>query len=171
LFILWRSISIQNSMFPCWLVQVLHPSQTFERPPFWNGWSYGIKKYSDKVTFNGMTSLLNFIKIYQLIQKLLGGHTDGQTDRQTDYLISFTFLFKESRLKNVKAYTYVAHLILPTASCTTCYKHNIKSRIWGSHGGEYIHSWQAILGITINRYNWTGSREMSEYLITLRLFN
>jgi hypothetical protein len=40
-------------------------------------------------------SLLNFIKIYQLVQKLLGG---GHTDRQTDCdLISLTFLFKESR--------------------------------------------------------------------------
>jgi hypothetical protein len=65
-----------------------------------------------------MTSLLNFIKIYQLVQKLLGGphrqtdrQTDGhadtqtdrqagrQTDRQTGDLISLTFLFEESRLK------------------------------------------------------------------------
>jgi hypothetical protein len=44
-----------------------------------------------------MTSLLNFIKIYQLVQKLLGG--DTQTDRQDGDLISLTFLFKESRLK------------------------------------------------------------------------
>jgi hypothetical protein len=99
LFILWRSISIQNCMFPRWLVQVLHPSQKFERPPFWNGWRYGIKEYGVEVTFNGMTSLLNFIKIYQLVQKLLWGHTDRRTDRQTGDLISLTFLFKESRLK------------------------------------------------------------------------
>jgi hypothetical protein len=50
---------------------------------FWNGWRYGIKKYGFEVTFNGMTSLLNFIKIYQLVQKLLEG--DPQTDRQTDW--------------------------------------------------------------------------------------
>jgi hypothetical protein len=43
-----------------------------------------------------MTSLLNFIKIYQLVQKLLRG--DTQTDRQDGDLISLTFLFKESRL-------------------------------------------------------------------------
>jgi hypothetical protein len=43
-----------------------------------------------------MTSLLNFIKIYQLVQKLLVGHT--QTDRQTGDLIILTFLFEESRL-------------------------------------------------------------------------
>jgi hypothetical protein len=74
-----RSISIQNFMFPRWLMQVLHPSQKFERPPFWNGSRYGIKEYGVEVIFNGMTSLLNFIKIYQLVQKLLGG---GHTDRQ-----------------------------------------------------------------------------------------
>jgi hypothetical protein len=55
-----------------------------------------------------MTSLLNFIKIYQFVQKLLGGHThthtdretDSWTDRQTGDLISLTFLFKDSRLKS-----------------------------------------------------------------------
>jgi hypothetical protein len=80
LFILLRSISIQNFMVLRWLVQVLHPPQKFERPPFWNSWRYGIKKYGVEVTFNGVTSLLNFIKIYQLVQKLLGG-----THRQTDW--------------------------------------------------------------------------------------
>jgi hypothetical protein len=80
LFILWRSISIHNFIVPRWLVQVLHPPQKFERPSFWNGWRYGIKKYGFEVTFNGMTSLLNFIKIYQLVQKLFGG-THRQTDR------------------------------------------------------------------------------------------
>jgi hypothetical protein len=42
-----------------------------------------------------MISLLKFIKIYQLVQKLLGR---TQTDRQTGDLISLTFLFKEIRL-------------------------------------------------------------------------
>jgi hypothetical protein len=46
-----------------------------------------------------MTSLLNFIKIYQLVKKLLGGDTKRQTDGQTGALINLTFLFKESRLK------------------------------------------------------------------------
>jgi hypothetical protein len=58
-------------MVPHWLVQVLHPPQKFERPPFCNAWRYGIDKYGVDVTFNGMTSLLNFIKIYQLVRKLL----------------------------------------------------------------------------------------------------
>jgi hypothetical protein len=33
-------------------------------PPFLNGCSYGIRNYGVEVTFYGMTSLLNFIKIY-----------------------------------------------------------------------------------------------------------
>jgi hypothetical protein len=99
LFILWRSISIQNFMVPRWMVQVLHPPQKFERPPFWNGWNYGINKYGIEVTFNGMTSLLNLIKIYKLVQKLWR-ETHRQTDRQTGDPISLTFLLEESRLKN-----------------------------------------------------------------------
>jgi hypothetical protein len=51
----------------------------------------GLKSNGIEVTFNGMTSLLNFIKISQLVQKLLGG-THRQTDRQTGDLISLTFL-------------------------------------------------------------------------------
>jgi hypothetical protein len=39
-----------------------------------------------EVTFNGMEFLLNFMKIYQLIRKLLVGNTDEQTD-------SLNFLF------------------------------------------------------------------------------
>jgi hypothetical protein len=48
----------------------------FERPPFWNGCSYGIKSHGAEAIFNAMTSLPNFIKIYRLVQKLIGGHTD-----------------------------------------------------------------------------------------------
>jgi hypothetical protein len=44
-----------------------------------------IKKYGVEVTFNGMTSLLNLIKIYQLVQKLLGGGGHRRTDRQSDW--------------------------------------------------------------------------------------
>jgi hypothetical protein len=55
-------------------------------------------KYGIEITFNGITSLLNVIKIYQLVQKLLGG--DTHTHRQTGDLTSLTFLFEESRLKN-----------------------------------------------------------------------
>jgi len=64
LFIVSRSISKQNSMVSRWLVQVFHPPQVSECPPFWNGSSYGFKKYDIEVTLNGMTSLLGFIKIY-----------------------------------------------------------------------------------------------------------
>jgi hypothetical protein len=123
LLILWRSISIQNSMVPRWLMQVLHPPQKFERPPFCNGWRYGVKRYGIEVTFNGMTSLLNFINIYHLVQKLLeeDTQTDGRTDRQTGDLISLTFLFEESRLRNE---VYVNH--------TKFYWH------WSSHLGPVM---------------------------------
>jgi hypothetical protein len=92
-------------MVPRRLVQILHPPQKFECPPFCNGGRYGINRYDVEVTFNGMTSLPNFIKIYELVQKLLGGgeDTDGRLDRQTGDLISLTFLFKESRLKSISA--------------------------------------------------------------------
>jgi len=45
-----------------WLVQVLHPPQKFVQ-----------------VTLNGMANLLNFIKIYELVQNLLGRNPDRQT--------------------------------------------------------------------------------------------
>jgi hypothetical protein len=45
-----------------------------------------------------MTFLLNFIKIYQLVQKLSGGK-----HRQTGDLISLTLLFKESEVKKSDA--------------------------------------------------------------------
>jgi hypothetical protein len=82
LFILWPSIRIQNFMVLPWLVQVLHPPQKFERPLFWNGWSYGIKNYGFEVTSNGMLSLLNFIKICQFIQ---------------EHVISLTYIFPLGR--------------------------------------------------------------------------
>jgi hypothetical protein len=64
-------------------VQVLHPPQKFESLPFWNGFSYGIKNYGIKVTFNGMTSLLNSISLP------IGSKVDGgQTHRQDGDLIS-----------------------------------------------------------------------------------
>jgi hypothetical protein len=51
----------------------LLPPQKFEQPQFWNGCSCRITNYDIKVIFNGMTSLLNFIEIYQFIQKLMEG--------------------------------------------------------------------------------------------------
>jgi hypothetical protein len=60
----------------------LLPPQEFERPIFWNRWRYRIKNVGVEVIFNGMTSLLNFMKIYQLVQNVLvGGQTDGYTDK------------------------------------------------------------------------------------------
>jgi hypothetical protein len=74
----WVSIRIQNFMVLRWLVQVFHPPQKFECAPFCNGCSYSIKNYGVEVTFNRNVSVLNFIKICQFVQKLLGG-TDTQT--------------------------------------------------------------------------------------------
>jgi hypothetical protein len=61
----------QNTFYgPTSSVQVKNLPQKFERRPFWKG--------CVEVNFNGITSLLNFIKIYQLVQKL-GGGADTQT--------------------------------------------------------------------------------------------
>jgi hypothetical protein len=62
-------------------VEILHPSRMFARAPFWNGWSYGIKHYGFEVTFGGINSLLNFIKIHQIFQKLKGRQTDRHSNR------------------------------------------------------------------------------------------
>jgi hypothetical protein len=67
-------------MIPCLLVQVLHPPQKSERPPFWNRWTYGIKKYGVEVILNVKTLLLNLIQICWLVII-----TDGQTDEQTEF--------------------------------------------------------------------------------------
>jgi hypothetical protein len=54
--------------------------------------------YGIEVTFNGMTSLLNFIKIHQLVQKLIV----GGRHRQDDDLISLLFsLGRKVRYKSV----------------------------------------------------------------------
>jgi hypothetical protein len=47
--------------------------------------SYGINNYGVEVIFSYMTSLLNFMKIYEFVQSLLvKGATDRQTDVRTD---------------------------------------------------------------------------------------
>jgi hypothetical protein len=51
-------------------MQVYHPPENFELPPLW---SYGINTYGAEVTFDGVVSILNFIKICQFVQKLLVG--------------------------------------------------------------------------------------------------
>jgi hypothetical protein len=67
-------------MIPLWLMQVLHSPQ-----PFWRSWIYGIKIYGIHVNFNSMISLLNSIKIDQLVQTLLGGIKPAhrRTDRHS----------------------------------------------------------------------------------------
>jgi hypothetical protein len=67
-----------------------------------------------------MISLLNFIKLYQLVQKLLGG-TDRQTDRQTGDLTSLTFLFQESRLKTDEVLNFVLKPSKPSGTGSSGY--------------------------------------------------
>jgi hypothetical protein len=73
------------------LVQVLHPPQKSEHPPFWNSCYYGIKNYGVEVTFNDINFLLSSIKIYQMVQKLIG-RTDIQTDTGR-MVISLAYIF------------------------------------------------------------------------------
>jgi hypothetical protein len=79
----------KNATFcgPTLIGATLHSPQKFERPPFWSGYSYGIKNYGIEVTINGMTSLLNFINICQLVQKLIEGN---DTDRMV-ILLAYIF--------------------------------------------------------------------------------
>jgi hypothetical protein len=70
-------------------VQVLHPPQNFDRPPFLEWLTLRDLKNSIEVIFNGMASPLNFIKIYQLVQKL-----PGSTDRK---VISLAYFFPFGR--------------------------------------------------------------------------
>jgi hypothetical protein len=85
-------------------VEVSHPSQKFERLPFWN--SYGIKHFGCGVTFNGVTFLLIFIKNLPSDSELIGG-TETHTDKshtQGGYFMSLRFSFgKESRLKSLSS--------------------------------------------------------------------
>jgi hypothetical protein len=68
------------------------PTNNFEPQPFKKGLRYGIKNYCIEVPLNGITSVPNFMKIYQAVQKLLVG--DRQTGIQTGNLISLLSLLK-----------------------------------------------------------------------------
>jgi len=96
---IWLPWSL-DFMLPCPLVQVLYTPQKSESPPFWNGWSCEIKDDGVKATFNGMASLLNFVKMYQLVENILVW--DKQMNEQAGRLVieqaSLSFL-KESLLK------------------------------------------------------------------------
>jgi len=57
-----------------------------------------------------MPTLLNFMKIYKLVQKLLVG---GDTDTQHTDVISLTSISRESRLEGCCwIYTYTVHLFI-----------------------------------------------------------
>jgi hypothetical protein len=50
---------------------------------FWNGCRNGNKNYDVEVTFNGMTSLLHFIKYLPVVSKVDSGR-DTQADTQKE---------------------------------------------------------------------------------------
>jgi hypothetical protein len=52
---------------------VFHPPQKLNVNHFGIVEAMGFKNYGIEVIFNGMTLVLNFIKIYELVQKLIGG--------------------------------------------------------------------------------------------------
>jgi hypothetical protein len=87
------------------LLKVVHPQKIYQHTKFhgptftgktfastsevWTSaifeWRYGVINYGVKVTFNGRASLLNSIKIYHFVQKLIGGQTD--TDKMVTSLV------------------------------------------------------------------------------------
>jgi hypothetical protein len=71
-------------------VHVLHPPQKFERPPFWYGCSYGIKKIWRRGHHQWHDFPTEFHKILPSASKVDSG------DRQTDGdLISLHFSFRK----------------------------------------------------------------------------
>jgi hypothetical protein len=54
--------------------EVLYLPQKLERPPLWNVWTYWIKEYDVRITFDGMTSLLNVIKSTNWFKNYYSGH-------------------------------------------------------------------------------------------------
>jgi hypothetical protein len=74
-----------------------------------------------------VTSLLNSMKIYKFVQKLLlgdsNGRTDGRTDREEGNLISLIFLFsrKEAKKKeNISCFLYCTTTLLCLRSLLHC---------------------------------------------------
>jgi hypothetical protein len=64
--------------------------------------STGIKNYGVEVTFNGMTPVLNAIKIYHLVQTFIRG-IDPQTG---NYIVSH--FFTSGKISRLKVNTKVA---------------------------------------------------------------
>jgi hypothetical protein len=55
-----------------------------------------------------MKFFLNFIKIYQLVQKLL----ERETDRQHDDFINHSFIFNDSKLKARNVYESIVEKLI-----------------------------------------------------------
>jgi hypothetical protein len=80
-----------NFIVQCWMVEILHPPRKFERQLFCKGLCYGIKSCGIEVNFNGMTRLLNFIKMYRWY-KFCRDRQTQRHDREEGDLISLLFL-------------------------------------------------------------------------------
>jgi hypothetical protein len=75
--------------------------------PFWNGWSYGIKKLWHPGHHRWHDLPTEFHEILLIGSEVISGwHIDRWTERQHGDLISFTCFFKGSRLKQGFIYCY-----------------------------------------------------------------
>jgi hypothetical protein len=78
-------------MVPRWQVQVWI-IRSLNVCDFWSGWSYRFNNYGNNVTFNDMTFLLGFVKIYMCFTMYwYGAHR--RTDRRHGVVIRVTFFF------------------------------------------------------------------------------
>jgi hypothetical protein len=69
LLVLSRPISVQHCVVPRWLFELLHPTQEFERPPFWNEYTVSKGMTSRPASMTCVAFILNVIKDYWLVQK------------------------------------------------------------------------------------------------------
>jgi hypothetical protein len=83
------------------MLLIMHPSQKFERSPFWNGLSCGIEMYGVDVTVNGMTSILNSIKSANWFRS----YRDTHMDRENGDVISLNLHLRKVGHNRVNTYT------------------------------------------------------------------
>jgi hypothetical protein len=79
----YKISSTSTKRFKSYYGVSLRPPQKFKCRPFWNGWSYEIKKCDVEVTLNVGICLPNFVKIHWSVQNLLEGDKQTQTRTQT----------------------------------------------------------------------------------------
>jgi hypothetical protein len=106
------------------LVEVLHPPQNFECPPFWNGLSCRITNYCVEVTFNGMSG-----------SKVV----EGCTYRKQGDLISQLFPFrKESKLEIGCSVIVQLVLCLRQSQSLSCHTY-LETRVPWMHSNVICH--------------------------------